>query len=98
MFLIRTFSRAFAAAAAACVILGAATSSPAQQARCCDPWDNGVYDGTGAQTSQRGFGPDWRELARVSFDDFWLCEGQVYRTHTVRGTICTDSVVPKVTV
>lgn len=62
---------------------------------CCDPWDNGRYDGRDAQTSQTGYGEDWRQFGRVTADDFWLCEGSVYKIRTVSGALCTDSLVPK---
>lgn len=71
---------------------------PTVDGECCDPWDNGRYDGLNAQTSQVGFGEDWRLVGRVAADDFWLCESNIYKINTVRGTLLTDSVVPKATV
>lgn len=62
---------------------------------CCQPWDNGRYDGRNAQVSQTGYGEDWREYGRVTADDFWLCEGSVYKINTIRGVLITDSAVPK---
>ncbi len=69
-----------------------AASAPAP---CCQPWDNGSYDGRGAQTSQIGYDEHWQRYERFTFDDFWLCEGSIYKINTIRGTICTDGVVPK---
>lgn len=62
---------------------------------CCKPWDNGRYDGRNGQTSQIGVDQDWMGFARVSFDDFWLCEGQLHRIGAVRGTMSTNSAAPK---
>ncbi|MCC6320727.1 MAG: hypothetical protein IT438_04740 [Phycisphaerales bacterium] len=65
------------------------------QPDCCQPWDNGDFDRRNAQTSQIGYGQDWREFGRLTADDFWLCEGNIYHINTIRGKLCTDSVVPK---
>ncbi|MFN7020980.1 MAG: hypothetical protein ACK4WH_06590 [Phycisphaerales bacterium] len=67
---------------------------PAEQV-CCRPWDNGRFDRRNAQTSQIGFGEDWRLVGRVTADDFWLCEGNIYRIRGVSGQLTTDSIVPK---
>lgn len=62
---------------------------------CCQPWDNGRPDLRTAQTSQIGFGEDYRVVGRVTADDFWLCEGNIYRIRNLRAQLSTDSVVPK---
>ncbi|MCC6322834.1 MAG: M12 family metallopeptidase [Phycisphaerales bacterium] len=62
---------------------------------CCRPWDNGYADGRGGQASQIGAGEDWRPLAHVSFDDFWLCEGQVHRIEHASAVVSTNSATPK---
>jgi hypothetical protein len=92
--MLRSFVRACSGLAAIAAALVTATSASAQ-IPCCDPWDNGRYDGSGAQTSQVGYDLDWRLFGRVSFDDFWLCEGQVYKVNRLRGMMCTDSLLPK---
>ncbi|MFN7021192.1 MAG: hypothetical protein ACK4WH_07690 [Phycisphaerales bacterium] len=84
-----------ASAAALCAASAAPAGPPS---RCCDPWDNGGYDGRGAQTSQVGFNQDWLNFGRITLDDFWLCEGNVYKVETLRAVLCTDSIVPKATV
>ncbi|MFN7020988.1 MAG: hypothetical protein ACK4WH_06635 [Phycisphaerales bacterium] len=63
--------------------------------RCCQPWDNGDFDRQNAQTSQVGFGEDWKRFGRITADDFWLCEGNIYHIRTISGKLCTDSIVPK---
>lgn len=87
-------SLAVAAALLSCSASLAGEQGP-PPARCCQPWDNGPYDNRGAQTSQSGFDDAWHEFTRATFDDFWLCEGSIYRIHTLRGTICTDALLPK---
>ncbi len=62
---------------------------------CCRPWDNGPYDNLNAQTSQVGFDRNWEHFARVTADDFWLCEGNVYRIRTLKAVMLTDAIVPK---
>lgn len=62
---------------------------------CCQPWDNGPYDNLNAQTSQIGYDRNWATFARVTADDFWLCEGSVYRIHTLKAVMATDAIVPK---
>jgi len=62
---------------------------------CCQPWDNGDIDRRNGQTSQIGFGEDWRVVGRVTADDFWLCEGNIYRINTLSAKLLTDSIVPK---
>ncbi|MCC6321786.1 MAG: hypothetical protein IT438_10180 [Phycisphaerales bacterium] len=66
-----------------------------EEGECCQPWDNGRFDRRNAQTSQIGFGEDWRLVGRVTADDFWLCEGNIYRINSISGQLTTDSVVPK---
>lgn len=58
-------------------------------------WNNGEYNGNGAQTSVFGFNDRWDELSLLTFDDFYLCEGRVHRVQTIRGIMCTDAVIPK---
>lgn len=58
-------------------------------------WNNGDYNGNGAQTSVFGFNDRWEELGLLTFDDFYLCEGRVHRVQTIRGIMCTDAVIPK---
>jgi hypothetical protein len=62
---------------------------------CCQPWDNGPYDDRNAQTSQIGYDRNWATFARVTADDFWLCEGSVYRIRTLKAVMLTDAIVPK---
>lgn len=62
---------------------------------CVEPWDNGGYDERGAQQSQVGYGLDWKQFGHISFDDFYLCEGQIYSIQTIRGIICTNAAIPK---
>jgi hypothetical protein len=42
-----------------------------------------------------GFDRNWSRFARVTADDFWLCEGNVYRIRTVKAVMSTDAIVPK---
>lgn len=58
-------------------------------------WNNGEYNGNGAQTSVLGFNDRWDEVGLITFDDFYLCEGRVHRVQTIRGIMCTDAVIPK---
>jgi len=78
-------------------IVGSAVfgTANAQPVECCEPWDNGRFDERNAQTSQNGFGEDYRRFGRITADDFWLCEGNIYYIRTIRGTMLTNSVVPK---
>jgi len=62
---------------------------------CCRPWDNGYADGRGGQLSQIGATDDWRPLVGVSFDDFWLCEGQVHCIDRASGVVASNSITPK---
>jgi hypothetical protein len=71
------------------------TCAQCEVTTCCHPWDNGRFDGRGGQTSQIGVDQDWRGFGRVSFDDFWLCEGQINIIEHVSGTMSTNAVVPK---
>jgi hypothetical protein len=80
---------------AASTLAAGVSSVVAQPVPCCQPWDNGGYDGSGAQTSQTGYDQEWRHFGRVTFDDFWLCESSVYRARHLRGVICTDALIPK---
>lgn len=62
---------------------------------CCRPWDNGYADGHGGQASQIGPDASWEPLVGVSFDDFWLCEGQINIIDHVSGVVATNSLTPK---
>lgn len=86
---------ALASALIACATVAAGEQGPPLAPQCCEPWDNGPYDNRGAQTSQSGFDDRWNEFTRATFDDFWLCEGSIYRIRTIRGTLCTDALLPK---
>lgn len=69
----------------------------AQQSFSCESalWNNGEYNGNGAQTSVLGFNDRWDEVGLLTFDDFYLCDGRVHRIETIRGILCTDAVIPK---
>jgi hypothetical protein len=80
-------------AAAALISIGAAFAGGPPPSACCYPWDNGRPDGNGGQSSQIGVTDDWRPLVGVSFDDFWLCEGQVHHINAVSGTLNVAALI-----
>jgi hypothetical protein len=61
-------------------------------------WKNGDFDRRSAQTSQVGLDQDWNRFARITADDFYLCEGQIHAIDTITGKLITDAAVPKAVV
>ncbi len=62
---------------------------------CCEPWDNGLPDGRGGQTSSIGVDADWKPMVNAAFDDMWLCEGSIYTINAISGVLNTNSALPK---
>lgn len=58
-------------------------------------WKNGDFDRREAQMSMIGADQDWNLFARISADDFALCDGQIHAVRTITGTLTTDAAVPK---
>lgn len=88
-------ARVLGAAAVTLAAIAGQAAGQTEPGECCRPWDNGGYDGAGAQMSQTGYDLNWQQFGRVTFDDFWLCEGNVYKVSHLRGVICTNAHVPK---
>lgn len=84
-----------AGCASAVLAASAAFAGGTGMGMCCQPWDNGGYDRGGAQMSQTGYDLNWQQFGRVTFDDFWLCEANVYRVQRLHGVICTNALIPK---